>query len=140
MARFVRFDHTQQDPKPVTGWFDTGEFTYAVMPETSDQLAVTDAQWAARTPIGWGISEGALVVYAAPVAPVPLAVQARDLLPGTDTTMHRVEEAVALGLNTWTNLDVIAWVTYRRELRAIVAGNSEDTVLPTPPPYPVGTA
>lgn len=79
--------------------------------------------------------------YVAPPAPPPpaLAHQAAAMLPDTDTTMHRIAEAVALGLNAWTGADVIAWVTYRRELRAIANGTSAATALPAAPAYPTGT-
>jgi hypothetical protein len=52
--------------------------------------------------------------------------------------MHRIAEAVVLGLNAWTGADVVAWVAYRRELRAI-AGGAPASALPTKPAYPAGT-
>ena len=92
--------------------------------------------------IGWRYDGAAFVASAvvAPAAPASLAVPARRALDASDATMHRITEAVALGLNSWTALDVVAWITYRRALRAIIDGN--DTVvmaLPTKPGYPVGT-
>jgi hypothetical protein len=62
------------------------------------------------------------------------------LLDDSDTTMHRVAEAVALGLNTWTGADVVAWVSWRRALRAIISGSdTTSTSIPTKPAYPAGT-
>lgn len=73
-------------------------------------------------------------------AAAPIRVQARRALPGTDATMLRVAEAVALGQATWAAPDVAAWATYRRALRAIANGSDKvSTALPTKPPYPVGT-
>ena len=69
------------------------------------------------------------------VATQDAAQAALDL---SDTTMHRIAEAVTLGLNSWTGADVVAWVTYRRELRAI-AGGAPATALPTKPAYPTGS-
>lgn len=62
---------------------------------------------------------------------------AQAALPESDTTMHRIGEAVGLGLNSWTSTDVVAWVNYRRSLRAIIK-NSGGT-MPSKPAYPAGT-
>jgi hypothetical protein len=103
------------------------------MPPNS--IACTSAQSAA-----WQGSTAVAGAIVAPPAPPPptLAQQAAALLPDTDTTMHRIAEAVALGLNAWTGADVVAWVAYRRELRAI-AGGAPASALPTKPAYPAGT-
>jgi hypothetical protein len=62
------------------------------------------------------------------------------LLDASDTTMHRVTEAVALGQNSWTNADVVAWVNYRRALRAIIDGSDTTSIaIPARPAYPSGT-
>jgi hypothetical protein len=83
----------------------------------------------------------------APVAPPSSAqlwavyqAQAKAALDNSDTTMHRVSEAIALGLNTAAGADVVAFVNYRRALRAIVSTqNGTPGMLPTKPAYPAGT-
>ena len=139
MTQYAYFDSTKPDPKPVTGWYDTGAVVYPNLPPAANLLPLTPAQWATRLTSQWAVSGGALVSYAPPVVPVPLAKQAVALLQDTDTTMHRISEAVALGLNTWTGADVVAWVDYRRALRAIANGSTTAATLPAKPAYPVGT-
>jgi hypothetical protein len=140
MTQYASFDHTVSDPKPVKGWYDTGALTYPSLPASADLLELTSEQWAARLTGQWAVSGGALVPYTPPVVPVPLSQRALAALTDSDTTMHRITEAVALGLNTWTGADVVAWITYRRALRAIAnGGDMTSTTLPTRPAYPAGT-
>lgn len=74
----------------------------------------------------------------APAPPQPpMSSQAQAALDKADTTMLRINEAISLGLNSWTGADVVAWVNYRRELRSIVSSNAGS--LPTQPAYPAGT-
>lgn len=58
-------------------------------------------------------------------------------LSESDKTMLRTQEAISLGLTTWTTPDVVAWMTYRRALREIVS--TKTGVLPDKPNYPSGT-
>jgi hypothetical protein len=154
MTQYAYFDATAPAPAPVIGWYDTVAFTYPNLPSTANLLALTAPQWAARLTGQWAISGGTLVAYTPPAVPVSLSLakqaavpvslslakQAAVMLTVTDTTMHRVSEAVVLGLNTWTGSDVVAWMNYRRVLRAIANGtNTTSTTLPTKPAYPVGT-
>jgi hypothetical protein len=77
-----------------------------------------------------------------PAGPAWRAFRASALaaLDDSDATMHRISEAVALGLNAWTGADVVAWVDYRRALRAIVAQSTGTAgTLPAKPVYPTGT-
>ena len=77
-----------------------------------------------------------------PPAPIPVAlsVLAQSALTKTDTTMLRVQEAITLGLTTATTADVVAFVQYRKALRAIVDGtDTTSTSLPAQPAYPQGT-
>jgi hypothetical protein len=62
--------------------------------------------------------------------------QAKILLDKSDTTMNRIQEAVALNRTTWGASDVIAWIDFREALRQVV---SSGTSLPDQPPYPQGT-
>jgi hypothetical protein len=90
---------------------------------------------------GWTATEtGGVWAFAAPVLPArPLPQQAAAALDASDTTMHRIGEAVALALTSWTTADVVTFVTWRRALRAIVDGSSSATTLPARPAYPAGT-
>lgn len=63
---------------------------------------------------------------------------AKAALDASDTTMLRIAEAVTLGATTWTVSDVVAWVDYRRALRALLTA-SAITSLPARPAYPAGT-
>lgn len=68
--------------------------------------------------------------------------EAQTALNDTDDIVLRVVEAVALGLTTYTTADVVAFVNYRRELRAILTETQPaviPTSLPTKPAYPAGT-
>lgn len=68
--------------------------------------------------------------------------QAQAALSVSDTTMHRIGEAVALGKTSWTTADVVAFVQWRQALRAILSQAQPATIptaLPAKPAYPVGT-
>jgi hypothetical protein len=101
-------------------WGDDGTFAYDES-MTSDQIAAVQAVFAAHVP-----TKG---LYAA---------AARAALDDSDITMHRLTEAVALGLTTFTAVDAAAFVTYRRTLRQISDGTL-DEALPVKPSFPVGT-
>jgi hypothetical protein len=94
---------------------------------------------------GWtAVATGGVWTFSAPATPsaaVLLAgfiVSAQAALDASDTTMHRIAEGVSLGSTSWTGTDVVAWVTYRRALRALLSSTSAGT-LPTKPAYPAGT-
>lgn len=59
-------------------------------------------------------------------------------LDKSDTTMLRVQDAVAQGKTTWEANDVQAWFPYRDALRPIVAGKAPGP-LPPRPPFPANT-
>jgi hypothetical protein len=67
--------------------------------------------------------------------------QALQALMRSDNTMARVQEAIILGHNTPTGADVVAYVTWRRQLRMIVSAANGDPTQPLPvePTYPTGT-
>lgn len=68
--------------------------------------------------------------------------QARAALADSDITMHRISEAVALGNTAWTAPDVVTFMQWRRQLRAILSQAQPSTIpsaLPTKPAYPAGT-
>ena len=69
-----------------------------------------------------------------------LPQQAQTALTKTDTTFLRTQEAITLGLTTATTADVVAFVHYRKALRAIVDGTDKtSTSLPVKPAYPAST-
>jgi hypothetical protein len=68
--------------------------------------------------------------------------KAKDALTASDTSMLRIYEAVILGDTTMESPDVVAFVKWRQEVRAILSAAQPDelpTDLPTMPAYPVGT-
>lgn len=68
-----------------------------------------------------------------------LRLAASLALAKSDTTMHRIAEAVATGVNSWTGADVVAWVNWRKALRSVVANPASVSALPAQPAYPAGT-
>lgn len=76
MTQYAQYNPAVASPSPVTGWYDTGLFTYANLPPATNLLAVTAAQWSARliNPSGWAVSNGALVAYTPPL-PAPTLAQ-----------------------------------------------------------------
>lgn len=89
--------------------------------------------------IGWTYANGTFTAPPAPTpVPIPLPQQAQAALDDTDTTMHRINEAISLGLTTATATDVVTFVNYRRALRALLESTTVG-VLPTKPSYPAGT-
>jgi hypothetical protein len=91
--------------------------------------------------LAWEASGNQITPYTAP--PITWAIYqsgAQTALEKTDTTMHRIAEAVALGESTYTTADVVAFVEYRRALRAIInAKTGTPGTLPIAPAYPAGT-
>lgn len=66
--------------------------------------------------------------------------EAKAALDKTSVTMERITEGVSLGTTTPQAADVVAFMNYRRELRAIVSAKSGTPgTLPAQPPYPAGT-
>jgi hypothetical protein len=132
MTKLAYFDSTKASPSPVLGWFDTDFGPYASMPVAANLLTVTEAQWAARLsdPSAWAIASGALVSYVTQAAAPNYALLAKVALDASDTVILRCyEHSVVVPA---------AWVSYRSDLRSIVAGASV-TSLPSRPAYPAGT-
>ena len=66
--------------------------------------------------------------------------QAKAALEATSVTMERIHEAILLGTTSASAPDVIAFMNYRRSLRAIVsAASGTPGTLPARPAYPAGT-
>lgn len=62
----------------------------------------------------------------------------KTALADTDTTMLRIDEGVGLGLCSYSNPDVSAFIQYRRSLRALINA-SQVSAMPIKPSYPVGS-
>ena len=110
--------------------------------EMPDGFTTIDTSSLSQQPcIGWTYANGAFTAPPAPTpTPIPLPQQAQSALTKTDTTMLRVQEAIMLGLTTATTADVVAFVHYRKALRAIVGGtDTTSTSLPAQPAYPANT-
>jgi hypothetical protein len=60
MTQYAYFDSTVPAPSPVLGWYDTEAQPHINL------VAVTPAQWAARTTGFYAISQGRLIPYVAP--------------------------------------------------------------------------
>jgi hypothetical protein len=69
-----------------------------------------------------------------------LKQDAHTILINSDTTISRITQGVVLGTCSLSNADVIAYIKYIKDIRAIVSGlDITSTVLPVQPPYPSGT-
>ena len=64
---------------------------------------------------------------------------AQIALSATDTTFARIQEAITLGLTTAADPSVIAWIEYRKALRAEVRATVVGTLATKPTNYPAGT-
>ena len=80
----------------------------------------------------------------APYAPPPSVLlggfiaSVQAALTASDGVMTRTQEAISLGLNTANSPDVIAYINYRRALRALLKSTAAGS-LPISPPFPAGT-
>jgi hypothetical protein len=63
---------------------------------------------------------------------------AKNALAATDKTVTRVTEAVSIGTTTWDTSDVVAYMNYRKSLRAEISATTVGT-LPIAPPFPKNT-
>lgn len=66
MTKFAQFDPKALQPTLVIGWYDTDEFKYPNLPDASDLIEVTDAQWEARLIEQYHVQDGVLVPKPAP--------------------------------------------------------------------------
>ena len=102
-----------------------------------DSCLISDSAY-----LAWVAAGNTATPYTAP-ARTWANVQADALaaLNRSDTTMHRITEAISLGLTMQTSADTVAYVQWRRSLRSIVSAATGDatTVIPAEPPYPTGT-
>lgn len=67
---------------------------------------------------------------------------AKAALEATSSTMERIVEGVSAGTCAFANADVVAFMNYRKSLRAILAEVQPSTIptaLPSRPAYPAGT-
>jgi hypothetical protein len=69
-----------------------------------------------------------------------LKYSAHLALAATSNTMERIIEGVSLGTCKLNNVEVIAFMSYRKALRDIMTGtDTTSTSLPIKPPHPKGT-
>jgi len=64
---------------------------------------------------------------------------AQTMLSATDTTFARIQEAITLSLTTAADPSVIAWIEYRKALRAEIKATVVGTLATKPATYPAGT-
>jgi hypothetical protein len=116
-------------------WSVSGNASQVWSSSSNGWVSVTDPTYTAwlgtgKTPTPIGTVGAAMGVV----------ITQTEILDNSDTTMHRIAEAVSLGLNSWTGVDVVAWIDWRRALRAIVDGSdATSTSIPAKPAYPAGT-
>ncbi|ADE12124.1 hypothetical protein [Sideroxydans lithotrophicus] len=144
---YASFDSTATQPTPVTGWYDDMTPACKLVP-AANLLQLTQAQWDNRLNTPY-VQNGALVAAPAPTS-AQISAQAwsayqagaKGALLATDTTVARISEAISLGATTATTADVVAFMQYRKDLRAILTQAQPKTIptsLPTKPPYPANT-
>lgn len=77
----------------------------------------------------------------APDAWVGYQAKAQAALDKTSVTIERIVEGIAAGTCAFTNPDVVAFMDYRKALRAIISATTgdPDAAFPTHPGYPEGT-
>ncbi len=80
----------------------------------------------------------------APVSPDPWSeyqAKAQYALDKTSVTIERIVEGVAAGTCDFTNADVVAFMDYRKALRAVISATTGDPAaeLPVHPGFPSGT-
>lgn len=73
MTKYVEFDSSSPDPKPIVGWYDTEFANYLKFPCSSNLIEVTEAQWTQhmkdlRISI-WTIQNG-ILVHSVPKPPL----------------------------------------------------------------------
>lgn len=116
-------------------WIVGGDTSQAWSSAANAFVSATDSRYTS-----WLAAGGTPTKVASVTVALGVVIIQSGLLDSSDTTMHRIAEAVALGENTMTSADVVAWVNYRRALRAIVDGSdTASTSIPAKPAYPAGT-
>ena len=116
----------------------------------ADAVVITDAEYNALLD---GQSTGRYItadasgnpVLTDPQAPTPAQLvvafqqSAQDALSATDSTFARIQEAITLGLVPAVDPTVVAWIDYRKALRAEIKAISVGTLAVKPTTYPAGT-
>jgi len=99
-------------------------------------------------PIGCiAITDAEALILQTPVVIPPTPAQllttyqelAKVALTATDTTFARIQEAITLGLVLNTDTVVVAWINYRKALRAEMKATAVGTLPTKPLTYPTGT-
>lgn len=87
MPQYAHFDHTEQAPQPVLGWYDTDALHYPRLPPKADMLEMTPQQWAQRMSGRWAVNGETLVAVADPLQ------QQRESLGALSNMLVRKETA-----------------------------------------------
>jgi hypothetical protein len=132
---------------------------YVYSPDTGELINVTTpAEWMSTTKIappafdpavsGCFFHNGAWVISAhhpaltdefAAKSLIDFQQSAQAALSATDTTFSRIQEAITLGLTAATDPSIVAWIDYRKALRAEVRATAVGTLPTKPAIYPAGT-
>lgn len=133
--------------KITSGFYDISIHGAAI---PADAVEITDAEYQALLA---GQSAGKIIsadasgnpVLADPPAPTPAQLltafqqSAQAALSATDATFTRIQEAITLGLVSATDASVVAWIEYRKALRAEIKATAVGTLAVKPAIYPAGT-
>jgi len=129
----------------VVGYYDDVD---SPVPSGVSAIAISDAEWqsayAAQPPytVSNGVlqspSSGDIAAHTNALAVAAMQQSAISALFDTRVTLERINEGVSLGTCSFTNADVITFMTYRKALRELCT-NSTLTTLPIKPPFPAGT-
>jgi len=86
MTQYAFYDSSQVTSQ-VTGWYDTGAFTYTTLPPANNLFQLTPEQWAEhfQNPSGWAVfstpdTNPSLIPYVPPPLVLTLPQQAAQLL------------------------------------------------------------
>ena len=128
-ARYYAYSNTTSTlgGHPTVGWVDVSMFSAAPswLPEASNMIALTQAEWDARSLVNQIVVNGAITTYTAP-APT-LAEQASSAVTSARAYIYN-----NYGILNEPTPD--AWVTYLKALMAIASGaDTTSTALPTKP-------
>lgn len=113
MTRYASFDSTAIPPAPVTGWYDTGLFTYPSLPPDFDLLEIDDDTfWDNRMTGLWGVTARTFVnITPTPSGPTELQQQAMAALAAgivlTSLSTGALDGTYDVSLQTTTSMSSV---------------------------------
>lgn len=124
---YVGYDTKAAQPTSVTARYDMAVYgNLTGLPPASDLVALTADQWAALPTNGIGVKNGSIVPYTAPVAAVPLKMQAQRAQAWIN---QQIATSFALGTPFTEDMK-----TYVAQVTAIADGtDTTSTALPAQP-------